>query len=77
MDDYTWADVDEDGKLLIDWEEVLENARAFDKGDRDYDAALAKMIIQIQRMSFEKGYELGINAKPETAQLIIFPAGNA
>jgi hypothetical protein len=75
--DFVWADVDEDGKLLIDWEEVIENARAFDHGDRDYEAALAKMIIQIQRMAFEKGFELGVNAKPETARLMIFPAGNA
>jgi hypothetical protein len=67
----------QDGKLLNDWEEVIENARAFDHGDRDYEAALAKMIVQIQRMAFEKGFELGVNAKPETAKLLIFPAGNA
>jgi hypothetical protein len=75
--DKTWADVDDNGQLIIDWEEAIENARNFDRGDRDYEAALGKLIVQVQRMAFERGFELGVNAKPETAKLMIFPAGNA
>ena len=73
----TWADVDDDGQLIIDWEEAIENARNFDRGERGYEAALGKLIVQVQRMAFERGFELGVNAKPETAKLLIFPAGNA
>jgi len=72
-----WADFSKDGDILIDWEQAIENAIAFDAGSRDKDASLGKMLVSIQRMAFECGYEAGINNKHPDGRMLIFTGGNA
>ena len=72
-----WADVSNEGELLIDWEEAIANAEAFDSGARDYDAGFGKLIIMVQRMSFERGFKEGIDSKENTSKLLSLTCGNA
>jgi hypothetical protein len=72
-----WADVSNEGELLIDWEEAIANAEAFDSGARDYDAGFGKLIIMVQRMSFERGFKEGIDSKDNTSNLLSLTCGNA
>lgn len=72
-----WADVTEDGELVIDWERAIENAMAFDQGERDYEAALGKLLIAVQRMSFERGYDAGCCSNDPRSRLLSLTMGNA
>lgn len=72
-----WANFSADGNMFIDWEQAIENAMAFDGGARDREASLGKMLVSIQRMAFECGYEAGINNKHPDARMFIFTGGNA
>jgi hypothetical protein len=72
-----WADIAEDGHPVIDWEMAVDNAMAFDGGARDYDASLGKLIIAVQRMAFERGFDAGMNAKHPQERLLSMTMGNA
>lgn len=72
-----WIDVSEDGRPLIDWEQAIDNAMAFDAGDRGQDASLGKLITMVQRMAFERGFEAGINTKSSQEHLLLLTMGNA
>lgn len=73
----SWIDVSEDGRPIIDWEQAIENAMAFDAGARDQDASLGKLITAVQRMAFERGFEAGINTKSPQEHLLLLTLGNA
>lgn len=73
----SWADISEDGHPMINWEEAIDNAMAFDSGARDYDSSLGKLIVSVQRMAFERGFEAGINAKTPEERLLSLTMGNA
>ena len=72
-----WADISSEGELLIDWEEAITNADAFDSGSREYDAGFGKLIVMLQRTSFEKGFKKGISSKDGTSILLADTKGNA
>jgi hypothetical protein len=74
-----WADITEDGELVIDWEEVSKMASLFDSGDRDYDTALGKILLQVQREAFEMGFREGVQSKGPLMQMtaLTFTGGNA
>lgn len=72
-----WADISEDGHPMIDWEEAVSNAMAFDNGSRDYDSSLGKLVVAIQRMAFERGFEAGMDAKNPIDRLLARTMGNA
>ena len=42
-----WADITDDGELILDWDNVVFYSNKFDRGFRTYDSALAKMISLI------------------------------
>lgn len=72
-----WADIDEDGELIIDWNEVFQNSLEFDSGDRTFDSCLGKLISSIQRESFERGFAAGVEAKHPQAKILAYTGGNA
>lgn len=72
-----WIDLDDNGELIIDWEETLTQAQRYDSGDRKYDACLGKIISQIQRAAFMRGFEQGMNQSDETSRLLLMTGGNA
>jgi len=73
----TWADVTNDGELVLDWDEVASYSRKFDRGYRTYDAALAKMISIIQKASYERGFREGLRSQNLGEQWLAQVAGNA
>jgi hypothetical protein len=72
-----WADVDEDGELIIDWNEVFFNSNEYDIGDRSYDSCMGKLISSIQRDAFERGFAAGVEAKHPQAKILAYTGGNA
>jgi hypothetical protein len=74
-----WADITEDGELMIDWDEAIEKALLFDGGDREYDAALGKILVQVQREAFEQGFRQGLESKGPLMQMtaLTFTGGTA
>lgn len=73
----SWLDILDDGTPMIDWEQVLRKAIRFDQGQRDSDACMAKVLVSVQRSSFERGYEAGINTTHPQAHLLSMTMGNA
>jgi hypothetical protein len=73
----SWADIAEDGHPMIDWEQAVEYAIAFDSGSRGYDEALGKLITTVQRIAFERGFEAGMRAKHPEELLLTMTMGNA
>ena len=45
---FTWAHMKDDD-LVIDWEEVRMNSNMYDRGHRNSDAEMGKLISVIQR----------------------------
>lgn len=72
-----WAHLSGDGKLTIDWEEANQHALAFDRGARGTNASLGKMLVALQRMSYEQGYTAGVNNKHPDAKMLTMTGGNA
>jgi hypothetical protein len=72
---FTWAHIDKDGDLVIDWEEVRMNSNMFDRGHRNHDAEMGKLLSIIQRMCFERGFEEGVKANG-LRQLLYETGGN-
>jgi hypothetical protein len=72
----SWADVTDGGDLVLDWDEVIAYSRKFDRGYRNYNAALAKMISIIQREAWERGYREGVIAQG-TERSLFLTGGNA
>ena len=73
----TWADVTNDGELVLDWDEVASYSRKFDRGYRTYDAALAKMISIIQQDAYERGFQEGLQRQASAALWLGQAEGNA
>jgi hypothetical protein len=71
----TWAHIRHDGDLVIDWEEVHINSNMYDRGHRNHEAELGKLIAVIQRMCFERGFEEGVKANG-LRQLLYETGGN-
>ncbi len=74
-----WADITEDGEPLIDWDEAVQKAQLFDGGDREYDAALGKILVQVQREAYERGFRDGLASKGASEQMnaLTFTGGTA
>ena len=56
---FTWAHMNDDD-LIIDWEEVRMNSNMYDRGHRNMDAEMGKMLAAIQRECYEKGFKDGL-----------------
>ena len=69
---FTWAHIKDDD-LVIDWEEVNINLNMFERGHRNKDAEMAKMISMISRRAWEAGFAEG--AKAEGLQQILYMTG--
>jgi len=74
---HDWADITEEGELMIQWEEIAFKAYEFDRGERDYDSALGKLISLIERRAFEEGYKQGMDARGSQSALLAFTGGTA
>lgn len=74
-----WADITDDGEPMIDWDEAVQKALLFDGGDREYDAALGKILVQVQREAFEMGFRQGVESKGPIMQMtaLTFTGGTA
>lgn len=72
---FTWAHMNDD-EIVIDWEEVRMNSNMYDRGHRNMDAEMGKLISIIQRECFERGFEEGAKAT-EMRKLLFLTAGNA
>jgi hypothetical protein len=74
-----WADITDDGEPMIDWDEAVQKALLFDGGDREYDAALGKILVQVQREAFEIGFREGVASKGPIMQMtaLTFTGGTA
>ena len=72
-----FADVSEDGELLIDWDAVILLSMDFDAGHRDNETSWGKILISVQRMAFERGYAAGCLSKHPRDGLLAFTMGNA
>jgi hypothetical protein len=74
-----WANISDDGELLVDWETVNEEALAFDAGYRNPEAAIGKIMVLIQREAFEQGYRRAVEDKVSSMRdsLITLTVGNA
>ena len=65
-----------DDDLVIDWEEVRMNSNMYDRGHRNRDAEMGKLISVIQRECFERGFEEGVKANG-LRQLLYVTGGNS
>ena len=72
-----FADVSEDGELIIDWDAAILLSMDFDAGHRDDETSWGKILISVQRMSFERGYAAGCAAKYPRDSLLALTMGNA
>lgn len=70
---FTWAHIDKDGDLVIDWEEVRMNSNMFDRGHRNHDAEMGKLLSIISRESWERGFSEG--AKSEGLRQLLYMTG--
>ncbi len=72
-----FADVTEDGELVIDWGKAFDLATDFDAGHRDDEAAWAKILTLIQREAFDQGFRKGYESDREIGAAMMLPAGHA
>ena len=72
-----WAEIDKNGDLVINWEDVFENSQDYDHGERTYQSALGKLIALVQKEAFEKGLEAGLKQDPALSKLLVQTGGNA
>lgn len=73
---FTWAHIGRDGDLVIDWDEVRMNSDMFDRGHRNRDAEMGKLIAVISRESWERGFAEGAQADG-VKQLLYMTGGNS
>ena len=72
-----FADVSDDGELIIDWDTAILLSMDFDAGYRDDETAWGKILISVQRMAFERGYAAGCESKHPREALLALTMGNA
>lgn len=60
---FTWAHMSFNGDLIIDWEEVRMNSNMFDRGHRNHDAEMGKLLSIVQRECYERGFKDGIRSQ--------------
>ena len=72
-----WAEINTNGDLIINWEEVFDNSQDYDQGLRTYASALGKLIALVQKEAFEKGLEAGLKQDPAISKLLVHTGGNA
>ena len=70
-----WADITDDGELILDWKDVQFFSQKFDRGYRNYESNLGKMISIIQRDAWERGYHDGVIAQGNE-KLLFLTGGN-
>ncbi len=72
-----WADITDDGELILDWNDVVFYSQKFDRGFRNYESALGKMISIIQRRAYEHGFQEGLQRQEWSALWMAQAEGNA
>ena len=72
-----WADITDDGELILDWNDVVFYSHKFDRGFRNYESALGKMISIIQRRAYEHGFQEGLKRQEWSALWMAQAEGNA
>lgn len=72
-----WAEINEKGDLVIDWNEVFDNSQDYDQGLKTYGTSLAKIIALVQKDAFEKGYLAGMDAKHPEQRLLAYTGGHS
>lgn len=72
-----WAEVNDNGDLVIDWQQVFDNSQDYDHGLKTYGTSLAKIIALVQKDSFEKGFLAGMDAKHPEQRLLAYTGGHA
>jgi hypothetical protein len=72
-----WAEINKNGDLVINWEEVFENSQDYDHGKRTFDSALGKLIALVQKEAFEKGLEAALKQDSALSKLLVQTGGNA
>ena len=70
-----WARLTDDGSLILDWQDVTYYSQKFDRGYRNYESALGKMISIIQREAWERGYHEGVIAQ-DSEKLLFLTGGH-
>ncbi len=73
----SWADITDDGELILDWNDVVFYSNKFDRGFRNYESALGKMISIIQRRAYEHGFQEGLQRQEWSALWMAQAEGNA
>ena len=72
-----WADITDDGELILDWNDVVFYSHKFDRGFRNYESALGKMISIIQHRAYERGFQEGLKRQEWSALWMAQAEGNA
>jgi hypothetical protein len=72
-----WLDLDTDGSLIIDWEEVFFQSNEYDLGDRRFDSCLGKLVALVQKEAFEKGLKAGTDPDFPISRLLLETGGSA
>ena len=73
----SWADITDEGELILDWNDVVFYSNKFDRGFRNYESALGKMISIIQRRAYEHGFQEGLKRQEWSALWMAQAEGNA
>ncbi len=73
----SWADITDEGELILDWNDVVFYSQKFDRGFRNYESALGKMISIIQRRAYEHGFQEGLQRQEWSALWMAQAEGNA
>ncbi len=73
----SWADITDEGELILDWNDVVFYSHKFDRGFRNYESALGKMISIIQRRAYEHGFQEGLQRQEWSALWMAQAEGNA
>jgi len=71
-----WAELN-NGIIHIEWQEVFDNANSYDAGDKSFDAQLGKLISEVHRFAFEKGFSAGCASKHPQEVLLSYTGGRA
>ncbi len=73
----SWADITDEGELILDWNDAVFYSNKFDRGFRNYESALGKMISIIQRRAYEHGFQEGLQRQEWSALWMAQAEGNA